>query len=332
VVILRISISGIRGKTTTVRMLHRALVRRGLRVVSKTTGEEALLWVGEEVSRINRPKSVLDENFEVIKIPHDVAIIENQAITPYTMRVFHRIVKPEVIAVTNVRLDHTEFLGESKIEIAKSIASSFNEFTEFVINGEERSDIEGIIRERAERIGANYIKARNYGIPCSESIGIVEEVLRLMEDSLSEEERGELIAEIEGGLSLRKRGELLWYNGSKVNDPESAEILINYLRKYGKGFVISANFRRDRRDRTSLFARFLKDLSKRDFIVKIFVSGFGAKSVARYVGENCIYVDECPDSAQKIIEFSEREGAILMLLTNRKTKLVDIMLEKLSEK
>ncbi|MCC6029147.1 MAG: hypothetical protein LM591_03290 [Candidatus Korarchaeum sp.] len=330
---MRISISGTRGKTTTVRMLHQALVRRGLRVVSKTTGDEALLWVGEGVFKINRPKSVLDENFEVIKIPHDIAIIENQAITPYTMKVFHRIIEPEVIAVTNVRLDHTEFLGESKIEIAKSIASSFNESVEFVINGEERSDIEGIIRGRAERIGANYIRARNYGIPCSESIGIIEEVLKLMNDTLSEEERTGLIEEIERGLSVRKKGELLWYDGSKVNDPESAEILINYfLRKYKREFVVSANFRKDRRDRTSLFARFLRDLSKKDFIVKIFVSGFGAKSVARYVGENCIYVDECSDSAQKIIEFSEREGAILMLLANRKTKLVDIILEKLNDK
>lgn len=330
---MRISISGIRGKTTTVKMLHGTLVRRGLRVVSKTTGDEALLWVGEEVVRIRRPKSVLDENFEVMKIPHDVAIIENQAITPYTMRVFHRIIKPEVIAITNVRPDHTEFLGESKIEIAKSIASSFNEFTGFVINGEERSDIEEIIKGRAERLGAHYIRARNYGIPCSESIGIVEEVLKLMRETLSEEERRELMEEIERGLSVRRKGELLWYDGSKVNDPESAEILINYFsRKYGRKFVISANFRRDRRDRTSLFARFLRDLSERDFIIKIFVSGFGAKSVARYVGEKCIYVDERSDSAQEIIRFSEREGAIFMLLANRKTKLVDIILEKLSDK
>ncbi len=330
---MRISVSGIRGKTTTVRMLHETLVRRGLRVVSKTTGEEALLWMGEEVVRIRRPKSVLDENFEVMKIPHDIAIMENQAITPYTMRVFHWMVKPEVIAITNVRLDHTEFLGESKIEIAKSIASSFNEFTEFIINGEERSDIEGIIKGRAERLGAHYIRARNYGIPCSESIGIVEEVLKLMGETLSEEERSELVKGIERELSVRRKGELLWYNGSKVNDPESAEILINYLsRKYGRGFVISANFRRDRRDRTSLFARFLRDLSERDLIVKIFVSGFGAKSVAKYVGEKCIHVNECLDSAQEMIEFSEREGAILMLLANRKTKLVDILLEKLSDK
>ncbi|MEM3870048.1 MAG: Mur ligase family protein [Candidatus Korarchaeum sp.] len=328
---MRISVSGTRGKTTTVNMLHDLLTERGLKVVSKTTGEEAVVRVSNERFKINRPRSVLDENLEVIKIPHDVAIIENQAITPYTMRVFHRIVKPSIVIVTNVRMDHTEFLGEDRREIAKSFISSLNEHVKVVMSGESSGELEEVMRDGLRKFRTEYVRARSYGVPGSESVGIAEEVLRLVTgERLREEEKIRLLSMIESMMSIRRSGELLWYNGAKVNDPDSAEILIDHLlKKYRRGMVISANFRSDRKDRTSLFADFLKRWSKEDLIRSIFVSGYAAKSVANYVGEKCVPLKEDLSSARSVIELAVKEGAILTLLANRKTKFVDLMLEEI---
>lgn len=330
---MRISVSGTRGKTTTVNLIHEALIRRGVRVLSKTTGEEAVLRIGREYQRFKRPRSVLEENLGILRIPHDVAVIENQAITPYTMRVFHCMIKPRVVVVTNVRLDHTEFLGETREEIAISLVSSLNKDVSFLVSGECRENIEEILRSGAERLGAEYIKASSYDIPGSESLGIVEEVLKLITgERMSEEERRRILSLIERMMSVNRSGELTWYNGAKINDPDSAEIVLNYLlSKYGKSFVISASFRSDRRDRTSLFANFLRKCSTQDHVRAIFVSGHAAGSVARYIGRKCIPLKEDLDSIRKLVEFSLNEGAILILLANRNTKFVDLLLEKLEK-
>ncbi|RDD53881.1 MAG: hypothetical protein BA066_02120 [Candidatus Korarchaeota archaeon NZ13-K] len=329
---MRISVSGTRGKTTTVNMVHDLLMRRGLKVVSKTTGEDAIVRIADSEFRMNiRPRSVLDENLDVIKIPHDVLIIENQAITPYTMRVFHRMVRPDIVTITNVRMDHAEFLGENRREVAKSFISSINEDVEFLISGETRKELIDLLKAGAERLGAEYIQARNYGIPGSESVGISEEVARLVTgERLGEEERRYMMRKLEEMLSVRRSGDLLWYNGAKVNDPESAEILLSYLlRRYGRRIIISASFRSDRRDRTSLFAGFLRKLSEEELISSIFVSGHAARSVAKRVGRKCFPVKEDLDSVRDVIGLAMREGAILMLLANRKTKFADLMLEEI---
>lgn len=328
---MRISVSGTRGKTTTVNVLHDLLSGRGLKVLSKTTGEEAIVRVGNERFRINRPRSVLDENLEVIRIPHDIAIIENQAITPYTMRVFHKMVRPSIVVITNVRMDHTEFLGEDRREIAKSFVSSLNEHVEVVISGEHREELEEVIVKGSERLGATYIRARSYGIPGSESIGIAEEVLKLVTgEVMGEEERERLLSAIEDMISVRRSGGLLWFNGAKVNDPESAEILLDYLiKRYRSDLIVSANFRSDRKDRTSLFADFLRRWSGEDRIKAIFVSGHAARSVAGYVGRKCAPLREELTSARELIRIAEREGAILVLLANRKTRFVDLILEEI---
>lgn len=91
---MRISVSGTRGKTTTVNMLHDMLRSRGLSVISKTTGERAVVRDNTEREIAERPRSVLYENLDIIKSNYDIIIVENQAITPYTMRAFNLMVKP----------------------------------------------------------------------------------------------------------------------------------------------------------------------------------------------------------------------------------------------
>ena len=330
---MRISVSGTRGKTTTVNILHDVLRSRGLKVLSKTTGEKAIIRDDAEREISERPRSVLYENLDLIKSNYDAIIIENQAITPYTMKAFNMMVKPDVIVITNVRLDHTEFLGESREEIAKSFCSSFVKSAKTVISGEERQKMDEILRKGAEKIGANYIKAEKYDIPGSEAIGIAEAFLHhFLGEKMDFDERKNLLKRLDDIFSARRRGDLFWYNGAKINDPDSAEIVLNYLRrKYGMDIAISANLRGDRRDRTAVFSIFFRRLSKLDWIRRIFVSGPGSGSVARFIGEKSVKVKEDPSSAHEIIDFATREGLMLVLLVNRRTKMADILIEELSK-
>lgn len=330
---MRISVSGTRGKTTTVNILHDVLRSRGLRVISKTTGERAVVRDDTEREIVKRPRSVLYENLDLIRSDHDVMIVENQAITPYTMRAFNTMLRPDIAIITNVRLDHTEFLGESREEIARSFCSSFVRSIKTVISGEMRQEVERVLREGAEKIGADYIKAEYHGIPGSEAIGIADAVLlHIFGERMSFDERREILSKLDEVLSARRRKDLLWYNGAKINDPDSAEMVLNYLRgKYKRDMAISANLRGDRRDRTAVFSRFLREFSKLDWVRRVFVSGPASGSVARFIGEKGTKVREDPASAHEIIDFATREGLILVLLVNRRTKMADILIEELSK-
>ncbi|MGC8932163.1 MAG: hypothetical protein C0200_03985 [Thermoproteota archaeon] len=329
---MRISVSGTRGKTTTVNMLHDVIKSRGLKVLSKTTGEKAVIRDDIEREILKRPRSVLYENLDIIKSNYDVIIIENQAITPYTMKAFNMMVKPEVIIITNVRLDHTEFLGESREEIAKSFCSSFVKSVKTVISGERKPEIEEILMKGAGKVGADYIKAENYEIPGSEAVGITEAVLyHFFGEKMDYNERNNLLRKLDDIFSAKRSGDLFWYNGAKINDPDSAEIVLNYLRKkYNMDVVISANLRGDRRDRTAVFSSFFRNLSKLDWIRRIFVSGPGSGSITKLIGEKGVKVKEDPASAHEMINFATRDGLMLVLLVNRRTKMADILIEKLS--
>jgi hypothetical protein len=330
---MRISVSGTRGKTTTVNMLHDMLRSRGLRVLSKTTGEKAVVRDDIEREIVKRPRSVLYENLDIIKSNYDIIIAENQAITPYTMKAFNLMIKPDAVIITNVRLDHTEFLGESREEIARSFCSSFVGSVKTVISGERRQKIERILKRGAERIGASYIKAEDYEIPGSETVGIAEAVLlHLFGERMDYDGKKNMLRKLEEMFSARRNRNLFWYNGAKINDPDSAEMVLNYLRKkYNMEIAISANLRGDRRDRTAVFSVFLRDFSGLDWVRRIFVSGPASGSVARFIGDKAIKVKEDPSSAHEIIDFAAREGLLLVLLANRRTRMADILIEELSK-
>jgi len=330
---MRISVSGTRGKTTTVNMLHDMLRSRGLSVISKTTGERAVVRDNTEREIAERPRSVLYENLNIIKSNYDIIIVENQAITPYTMRAFNLMVKPDIVIITNVRLDHTEFLGEKREDIARSFCSSFVKSIKTVISGEKRQEIGEILKKGAEKIGASYVKAEDYEIPGSETVGIAEAVLmHVFGERMDYDEKKDMLKRLDEMFSARKSRSLFWYNGAKINDPDSAEIVLNYLRKkYNMEIAISANLRGDRRDRTAVFSVFLRDFSKLDWVRRIFVSGPASSSVARFIGDKAIKVKEDPSSADEIIDFVAREGLLLVLLVNRRTKMADILIEELSK-
>lgn len=122
---LLITVTGIRGKSSVTRMLAAVLRESGRRVLAKTTGSEAALILPDgserEMRRRGRPSII--EQKHVIRLAAelgvDAAVIEIMSIHPENHLVETRqLLKPDLVLVTNFRVDHSAAMGETREAIA----------------------------------------------------------------------------------------------------------------------------------------------------------------------------------------------------------------------
>ncbi len=125
---LRIAVTGSRGKTSVARILASVLTEEGKRVVAKTTGSQAVLLLPDgsqrELRRYGTP-SILEQKKVVgmaARLNADCLVAEVMSIHPENHYYeAQRVLQPNIVGVTNVRLDHTDAMGESEDEIASVI-------------------------------------------------------------------------------------------------------------------------------------------------------------------------------------------------------------------
>ncbi|HYK90189.1 MAG TPA: poly-gamma-glutamate synthase PgsB [Acidobacteriota bacterium] len=126
---LRIAVTGSRGKSTVARMLASILSEDGKKVLAKTTGSQAMLLLPDgsvlELHRRGNP-SILEQT-RVVKVAArhhaDCLVAEIMSIHPENHYIeAQRILKPNIVAVTNVRLDHTEAMGDREEDIASVLS------------------------------------------------------------------------------------------------------------------------------------------------------------------------------------------------------------------
>ncbi len=310
---MRIVVSGTRGKSTLVRMLSFVLSIKHS-VLSKVTGEKAvIIRDGSEIPIHRRPRQRILENLPLLSEKVDFLILENQTITPHTMRVFNRMVRPDVVVITNVRRDHTEFLGEKKEHIADCFGRSIQRGARMVLSGEHDDRLNEIIRRHAERMGAEFRVVRSSGdLPASELLSLTEFLSEYLLGYVPEERVRLLEKSLERMFSIRESKGVRFFDGSKINDPDSADLVIRHLvKRYNDRFLLFCQFRRDRRDRTSVFCDFLLRLPSRDRFRGIMLAGHGAEAVAGKVG------GEIVRSACEVFEKVRSENATLLMLVNR---------------
>jgi len=126
---LLIAVTGTRGKSSVTRMLAAVFRESGRRVLAKTTGSEATLVLpdgSEEEVRRRGPPSIIEQK-RIIKLAAqlcvDAAIIEVMSIHPENHLVeTRRLLKPDMVLVTNFRVDHTAALGATREAVASVLA------------------------------------------------------------------------------------------------------------------------------------------------------------------------------------------------------------------
>jgi len=137
-------VTGTRGKSSVVRLIAASLRESGLAVAAKTTGSKPIIIFPDgsekEIQRRGSP-TILEEK-EVLKdavnSQAQALVLELMSIHPeslYTESV--QILRPNILVITNVRLDHLVQMGTSMEEIAASFSSSISDNCTIFIPKEE---------------------------------------------------------------------------------------------------------------------------------------------------------------------------------------------------
>jgi gamma-polyglutamate synthase len=162
---LRILVTGSRGKSSTVRLIHAALMAAGIPTLAKMTGTASreLGTSGNERSTGRIGQVSVLEMLEVIHHSYrrgepqpSAIVLECMAVTPELIEfVTTDIVKPQVAIVTNALWDHLEEQGTTLQDIAMSM-SAVMIGAEVAITAEHRETTLSVLAHQARRQGAAF--------------------------------------------------------------------------------------------------------------------------------------------------------------------------------
>lgn len=157
---VRILVTGSRGKSSTVRLLHSTLLRAGFLPYGKVTGTTAAeLGVdGSEIPthRLGAP-SILETLSTMRRAfsadpPANSLVIECMAVSPDLIGILSgQMVDPDIVLMTNIQLDHLEEEGGSVSEIAESLARAIRPGSLVITTESEPEALDVIERHAREK-------------------------------------------------------------------------------------------------------------------------------------------------------------------------------------
>lgn len=125
---IRIAVTGSRGKSSVVRLLHTALCACGLKTYTRVTGVIPRVLTPEGEHPILRfgPASVDEMKWWLNTLPDDVqaVVLENSAVTPELQRLAPLWLEPNATVLTNIRPDHKAFWGETEESVLSSLSAA----------------------------------------------------------------------------------------------------------------------------------------------------------------------------------------------------------------
>jgi hypothetical protein len=335
----RIVVSGTRGKSTVTKWLHDIFNRRGYDTFAKVTGTSPVVYYNGVRHEINRSEQVrLYENErELARFDDiDVAIFENQGIRPYTTRLVNeQFVKPDVVFITNVREDHLDTLGGSRVRIARSFARAVPNTTP-VICGEQHDALQEYIRAELNRRNASVTfvntPAESTDIPASECVYGVNAILTLLGEAPLPP--AELQNQLESFRPVWK-----WipggrvYNAAPVNDVQSTELVRQSLMGDGCDVVEPLlNLRWDRRGRSASFIKYIDGLYEAGHIERVSIVGDDQRLFVANVDTPVNRYDSDPEVAGDILDELLSVDRPLLLMGNVVTEFMEALLNEIDER
>ncbi len=125
---LRILVTGTRGKSSVVRLIAAGLGGAGFRVVSKTTGSQAVIeGPGDErrlVQRRSTPTPLEQRRLlrQAASARADALVVEGMSIRAESLRAeSRRIIEPHLVVLTNIRQDHVLDLPDPGRAFAEAV-------------------------------------------------------------------------------------------------------------------------------------------------------------------------------------------------------------------
>lgn len=300
----RVTVTGVRGKSTAVRWLNEALVERDLETYAKVTGNHPVSYHNLDGTPIERDGVTrLYENAHEFReyFPVDAAVVENQGIREYTTRLANELFDPQVVVLMNVRRDHQSTLGETLEDIARVFTRTMPRGTT-VISGDRNQAINDYLREEFAKTGVEFVVANPRSeSPFADVFGarsalVVDETLRALGlDPLGPSKIESLVTDLHSEWGWRRlAGGGIVSNGAMMNDVESTELLRQFLveRLDDQTITPFVYTRRDRAGRTAAFVHYLDWLAQNDLIGRVHVAGTQAALLERRVDAPTVHHDD----------------------------------------
>ena len=128
----RIVVMGTRGKSSVVRNLHNLFHRSGYSVLSRETGLFPIVYDNDRRTFLKREGSIpLGRSMEIKAIlemfrgeEHDIIVLENNAIEEDYARKFNESIRPDLVIITTISLDHILAQGGTLGEVAETFINS----------------------------------------------------------------------------------------------------------------------------------------------------------------------------------------------------------------
>jgi len=274
----RVHVNGIRGKSTVTRYVAAIFRAAGYRTFGKTTGSAAriLLPDGSDEDVGRRGFANVNEQVQILgrfsRQQAEAAVIECMAVNPlYAEWLEHKVMRSQLGILTNVRLDHADYLGTTLPQIARSLARAMpHQGT--VITAEQDPALQDILRQEANLRGSRLLLAESDGVPAADLAGFSHFAIEanvaigyLVADQLNLA-RPLALAAMQAAApdpgafrlqQLRRHGRrITWANLFAVNDRESFLDLCERLFAQHPLHqrVVILNNRHDRQIRVELFA------------------------------------------------------------------------------
>jgi poly-gamma-glutamate synthase PgsB/CapB len=345
---LRICVTGTRGKSSVTRLIAASLREAGFAVLARATGSKPVIIFPdgeeEEIKRRGSP-SILEGKRTLkkgVELQAQALVLELMSIHPE--RGYYesaQMFKPQILVLTNVRLDHLAQMGTSKEGIARSLAASIPEDATIFVPQQEFFPV---FKEVAERMSSTIIQ-----IPGDSFARYLRSKKKLL--SLEPEENIRLALAVSGFLGMDEKAALRgmakarhdfgrlrvwtadigsppksWYLVSSfaANDPESTQLVLSrFLEEKpfnGKRMIGLLNLRRDRGDRTLQWLKALKEGAFPE-IRRFFFIGDHArvlKSRLKSSGKTELFVSKTLEPQKIMEEISEemKEEAVLIGMGN----------------
>lgn len=289
---IRVMVNGTRGKTSVTRLIAAVLREAGIRTYAKTTGTQAV-WIlpdgTEQEYRKNRPVNIREQIPFIRRARRDGAeavVIECMALHPENQRMMaEEFVRPTIVPITNVRVDHVVEIGATEQETVETLALSIP-VSARVVSDDPRFDAytNQRVDPSGEEIEPGYVQSFAYPM-FEENVRQALTVARLLNIDRSVALRGMLKAQPDVGMcGPFKLGACTVINGFAANDLESSRALyektVEERGLSGQPVWILFNNRGDREFRLSEFLPLVKELCAGG--AQLRVIGENEEKVARY--------------------------------------------------
>lgn len=281
----RVHVNGIRGKSTTTRYVAAIFRTMPCHTFGKTTGSAAriLLPDGRDEAIHRRGFANVNEQLRILRRffrnRAEAIVVECMAVNPvYGEWLEQKVMQSHIGILTNIRLDHTDYLGDNLESIACALARSIPS-NAILITAEDNPKLQQILREQAEARGSQLIIAESEWVSASDLQGfnhfaiegnvaigyaIADQLGLPREQALEAMKRAEPDPGTLQLVSLEHQHKTIhWANLFAVNDRESfVDLCERLFRIYPQEQrMVILNNRHDRQARVQLFAELAADLN-----------------------------------------------------------------------